>query len=93
VLDDNTTGTRWLGHLARMLVQLTLLIALIAVLLPASLPLRLACALAEVIPALIFSLAYISETTDDGVINAGYPAGTALAAGDHVEVRRAPKAV
>ena len=49
-------------------------------LLPAAWGLRLACALAGVILALIFSLAYMSETTENRVVKAGYPAGTAEAA-------------
>jgi hypothetical protein len=80
VLHDTTTGTWWLRHLARTLVQLAAPIALIAVLLPAPWALRLACALAGVLLALVFSLAYMSETTENRVVKAGYPAGTALAA-------------
>lgn len=80
VLHDTTTGTWWLRHLARMLVQLAIPIALVLVLLPAPWALRAACAGGGVLLALIFSLAYISEVTENRVIKAGYPAGTAVAA-------------
>jgi hypothetical protein len=80
ILHDTTTGTWWLRHIARTMVQLALPIALIAVLLPASLGLRLACALGGVILALIFSLAYMNETAENRVVKAGYPVGTGEAA-------------
>jgi Family of unknown function (DUF5313) len=77
VLHDTTTGTWWLRHVARTLVQLAVPIALIAALLPAPWVLRLACVLGGVILALIFSVAYMGETTENRVVKAGYPAGTA----------------
>jgi hypothetical protein len=80
ILHDTTTGTWWLRHVVRTLVQLALPIALIAVLLPAPLGLRLACALGGVILALIFSLAYMNETAENRVVKAGYPVGTGQAA-------------
>lgn len=91
VLHDTTTGTWWLRHVARTFVQLVVPIALIAVLLPASWGLRLACALGGVILALIFSLAYMSETTENRVVKAGYPAGTALAAREQSSLVRQQK--
>jgi hypothetical protein len=91
VLHDTTTGTWWLRHLSRMLVQLAVPIALIVVLLPAPLPLRLACALGGVILALIFSAAYMGETTENRVVKAGYPAGTATAARDRASLVRQQK--
>lgn len=80
VLHDTTTGTWWLRHLARMLVQLAIPLALVLLLLPAPWGLRAACAGGGLLLALIFSLAYISEVTENRVIKAGYPAGTAAAA-------------
>jgi hypothetical protein len=91
VLHDTTTGTWWLRHIARMLVQLVVPIALLALLLPAPWGLRLACALAGVILALIFSVAYMSETTENRVVKAGYPAGTALAARERASLARQQK--
>ncbi|MGZ4645781.1 MAG: DUF5313 family protein [Blastococcus sp.] len=87
VLHDTTTGTWWLRHIGRMLVQLAVPIALIA-LLPAPWPLRLACALGGVFLALIFSLAYMSETTENRVAKAGYPVGMAQAARERVSLVR-----
>jgi drug/metabolite transporter superfamily protein YnfA len=82
VLHDTTTGTWWLRHVARTLVQLAVPIALIAILLPAPWQLRVAAAVGGVFLALIFSLAYMTETTENRVVKAGYPAGTAQAVRD-----------
>jgi hypothetical protein len=79
VLRDTTVGTWWLRHLARMLVQLAIPIALVLVVLPAPWGLRAACAGGGVVLALIFSLAYMPEVTENRVIKAGYPGGTASA--------------
>ena len=89
VLYDTTTGTWWLRHIARTLVQLAVPIALVVVLLPASWPLRLAAAGGGVFLALVFSLAYMSETTENRVVKAGYPAGTAQRARDRTGLVRA----
>jgi hypothetical protein len=91
VLHDTTTGTWWLRHIARMLVQLVVPIALLAVLLPAPWPLRLACALGGVFLALIFSLAYMGETTENRVVKAGYPAGTAQVTHERAGLERQRK--
>ena len=77
VLHDTTTGTWWLRHLARMAVQLSIPITLVMVLLPASWGLRAAVAGGGVFLALIYGLAYMPETTENRVVKAGYPAGTA----------------
>jgi hypothetical protein len=82
VLHDTTTGTWWLRHIARMLVQLAVPVGLVVALLPAPWPLRLAAAGGGIFLALIFSLAYMSETTENRVVKAGYPAGTAQAGRD-----------
>jgi Family of unknown function (DUF5313) len=88
VLHDTTTGTWWLRHLARTLLQLAVPITLVLVLLPAPWGLRLAAAGGGVFLALIFSFAYMSETTENRVVKAGYPAGTAQAARDRAGVLR-----
>lgn len=77
VLHDTTTGTWWLRHLARMAVQLSIPILLVMVLLPAGWGLRAAVAGGGVFLALIYGLAYMPETTENRVVKAGYPAGTA----------------
>ena len=91
VLHDTTTRTWWLRHLARMLVQLAVPIAVIGSLLPAPWQLRVAAALGGVLLALIFSLAYMSETTENRVVKAGYPAGTAQASRDRDSLLRQQK--
>ncbi|MGY1639183.1 DUF5313 family protein [Geodermatophilus sp. SYSU D00742] len=79
VLHDTTTSTWWLRHLGRMLVQLAVPIALIMTLLPAPWGLRAACAGGGLALALLYSLAYMPESTENRVVKAGYPAGTATA--------------
>jgi hypothetical protein len=79
VLHDTTTGTWWLRHIARVLVQIALPIALVMTLLPAAWGLRAAVAGGGVALALFYSLAYMPETTENRVVKAGYPAGTATA--------------
>jgi hypothetical protein len=82
VLHDTTTGSWWLRHVLRSLVQMAVPIALVLAFLPASWGLRLAAAGGGVFLALIFSLAYMPETTENRVMKAGYPAGTAQAVRD-----------
>jgi Family of unknown function (DUF5313) len=77
VLYDTTTRTWWLRHVARMLVQLAVPIALLMLLLPASWGLRAACAGGGLALALFYSIAYMPEATENRVLKAGYPAGTA----------------
>jgi hypothetical protein len=88
VLFDTTTGTWWLRHIARTLVQVAIPIGLIMVLLPASWGLRAAVAGGGVFLALIYSLAYMNETTENRVVKAGYPAGTAEAVRDEAGMVR-----
>ncbi|MCZ2858156.1 DUF5313 family protein [Blastococcus sp. VKM Ac-2987] len=88
VLHDTTTDTWWMRHVARMLVQLAVPIALVVTLLPAPLALRLAVAGGGIFLGLIFSLAYMPETTENRVVKAGYPAGTATAVRDRAGLGR-----
>ena len=88
VLHDTTTGTWWLRHLLRTLVQLAVPIVLVVAFLPASWELRAAAAGGGVFLALIFSVAYMDETTEHRVVKAGYPAGTAQAARDRTGLVR-----
>ena len=79
VLYDTTTDTWWLRHVARTLVQMAIPIALIMILLPAPWELRAAVCGAGLFLGFIYSLAYMPETTENRVVKAGYPAGTATA--------------
>jgi hypothetical protein len=79
VLHDTTARTWWLRHVVRMLVQLAIPVALIMIFLPASWQLRAACALGGFLLALFYSAAYMPESTENRVVKAGYPAGTATA--------------
>jgi hypothetical protein len=79
VLHDTTTGSWWLRHVLRILIQLALPIALILALLPASWALRAAAVGGGIFLAMIYGLAYMTETVENRVVKAGYPAGTAAA--------------
>lgn len=79
VLADTTRRTWWLRHLARAVVQLLpfLLVCLLAV--PVPLPYRVSVATGGLVLGLIFSAAFMTETTEHRVAKAGFEAGTAAA--------------
>jgi hypothetical protein len=91
VLHDTTAGTWWLRHVARSLVQVAVPIALVMALLPASWALRAAVAGGGLALALFYSLAYMPETTENRVVKAGYPAGTATAHRERAHLVRAQR--
>jgi hypothetical protein len=88
VLHDTTTDTWWLRHIARSLVQMSIPIALVMAVLPAGWGLRAAVAGGGVALGMLYSLAYMNETTEHRVVKAGYPAGTAQAARDRTGLVR-----
>jgi hypothetical protein len=88
VLHDTTTGTWWLRHMARGFVQMAIPVALVMTLLPAGWGLRAAAAGGGVFLALFYSLAYMTETTENRVVQAGYPVGTAQARRDQTALVR-----
>jgi hypothetical protein len=77
VLHDTTTDTWILRHLARALVQLAVPVVLVLTVVPGPFWIRGMAALGGVVMGLIFSFAYITETTEHRLVKAGYPAGTA----------------
>lgn len=88
VLMDTTTDTWALRHVARSLVQMAVPSILILALLPAGWALRLAVVGGGVFLGLIFSLAYMPETTEHRVVKAGYPGGTAVGIRDRASIAR-----
>ncbi len=77
VLAD-TTDPGWVRrHLTRAVVQLLPVIALCLVVVPVPLVYRLSAAGGGLLMGLIFSLAFMVETTEHRVAKAGYPPGTA----------------
>ena len=82
VLHDTTTRSWGYRHVARSLVQMSVPVLLVMTLLPADLGLRAAAAGGGVFLGLLFSLAYMPETTEHRVVKAGYPAGLATAIRD-----------
>jgi hypothetical protein len=91
VLHDTTTGTWWGRHIARSLVQVAIPIVLVMAFLPAGWGLRAAAAGGGLALALFYSLAYMPETTENRVVKAGYPAGTATAERERLGLRRAQR--
>jgi hypothetical protein len=88
VLHDTTTRTWVLRHLARSVVQLAPFIAVCLAAVPVPFGYRLSAAGGGLILALMFSVAYMTETTEHRVAKAGYEAGTAA----QVREERAEKA-
>jgi hypothetical protein len=88
VLHDTTTDTWILRHLARALVQLAVPVILVLTVVPGPFWIRGMAALGGVVMGLIFSFAYITETTEHRLVKAGYPAGTAAQARQRVTTAR-----
>src|SRR3712207_9467254 len=63
--------------MARALVQLSTLLVICVLLVPVPLAYRLSAAAGGVVLGLLFSVAYMVETTEHRVTKAGYPSGTA----------------
>ncbi len=89
VLSDTTRRSWVWRHLARAMVQLSPLVLICVLLVPVPLAYRLSAAAGGVVLGLLFSLAYMTETTEHRVVKAGYPAGTAARVrADRVERER-----
>lgn len=77
VLAD-TTGRTWiLRHLARAVVQMLPVAALCLLAVPVPLDYRIAAAAGGMLLGLLFSIAFMTETTEHRVTKAGFPPGTA----------------
>jgi hypothetical protein len=77
VLAD-TTGRTWiLRHFLRAVVQVLPVMALCVLVPPVSLGYRLSAAFGGLAIALIFSMAFMTETVEHRAAKAGYPPGTA----------------
>lgn len=88
VLFDTTTSTWGFRHVARSLVQMTIPIILVLTLVPANWQLRLAVAGGGVFLGMLYSLAYMPETTEHRVKKAGYPVGLATEIRDRAGTER-----
>jgi hypothetical protein len=76
VLEDTTRRTWALRHLARALVQLAPVVALCLLLPPVDAGVRLTAAGGGLVMGLLFSAAYMTETTEHRAVKAGWPPGT-----------------
>ena len=77
VLAD-TTGRSWVRrHLARAFVQVLPLVLICLIAVPVPFAYRVSAAGGGLLLAMLFSLAYMTETIEHRVAKAGYPAGTA----------------
>lgn len=75
VLYDTTCGTWFLRHFARALVQLAIPIVVVCVLERGPAWIRVVTVIAASAMGLVFSVAYMVETTEHRLVKAGYPAG------------------
>jgi hypothetical protein len=89
VLHDTTVRTWALRHVVRALVQLAVPIALVLIFVPGAFWIRAMAALGGLLLGMFFSIAYMPETTENRVVRAGYPAGTAHAARERASLVRA----
>jgi len=88
VLHDTTTSSWGHRHVLRAAVQMAIPIVLVLLLVPGPFWIRGMTALGGLLLGLIFSIAYMTETTENRVKKAGYPAGTAQAVRDRAQVSR-----
>jgi hypothetical protein len=79
VLKDTTSPTWVLRQIGRALVQLAPLVVAVLVAIPGPFWIRAVAVVAATAMALLFSLAYMIETTDRRLTKAGYASGTAEA--------------
>ena len=86
VLSDMTRPGWVRRHVARSLVQLSPLVVL-CLFVPVPVVYRLTAALGGVLVGLMYSMAFMVETTEHRVAKAGYPAGTAA----HIREERAER--
>jgi hypothetical protein len=86
VLDDVTRRSWVVRHLLRALVQLAPVVALCLTVAPVPFSFRLSAVVGGVLMGLLFSLAYMTETTEHRAVKAGYsPGTTARLRADRVE--------
>ena len=88
VLHDTTTSTWGQRHVLRAVVQMAVPIALVLLLVPGPFWIRGMTALGGLLLGLIFSVAYMTATTENRVKKAGFPPGTAQAVRDQASVGR-----
>jgi hypothetical protein len=77
VLADTTRRTWIVRHLLRAVVQVTPLIAVCLLVPPVPLAYRVSAAFGGLLLALMFSMAFMTETVEHRAAKAGYPPGTA----------------
>ena len=82
VLEDTTRRTWVLRHLARALVQLAPVIVLCLLVPPVDFGIRLSAAAGGLVIGLLFSAAYMTETTEHRAVKAGWAPGTTAARRD-----------
>ncbi|MBB3675825.1 DUF5313 family protein [Modestobacter versicolor] len=88
VLRDTTADNWGARHVLRAVVQMAVPVALVLLFVPGPFWIRGMTALGGLLLGLIFSIAYMSETTENRVKKAGYPAGTAQAVREEAQRSR-----
>jgi hypothetical protein len=77
VLEDTTRRTWVWRHLARAVVQMSPLVLICLLAVPVPLSYRVSAAVGGLLLGVLFSLAFMVETTEHRVAKAGYQPGTA----------------
>jgi hypothetical protein len=88
VLHDTTTSSWGVRHVLRAVVQMAVPIALVLLLVPGPFWIRGMAAIGGLLLGLMFSIAYMTETTENRVKKAGYRTGTAQAVRDRAQLSR-----
>ena len=81
--NDLTCRTWPLRHLARLLVPAVPVAALLTVLLPGPLSVRITAAVTGMVIGLLYSFVFLHESTDRRAVKLGYPSGAVEAARQH----------
>lgn len=77
---DLTCRTWPLRHLARLLVPAIPVAALLVLILPGSMPVRVTAAVTGMVIGLLYSFVFLHESTDRRAVKLGYPSGAVEAA-------------
>jgi hypothetical protein len=88
VLHDTTTGSWGVRHVLRAVVQMAVPVALVLLVVPGPFWIRGMAAVGGLLLGLIFSIAYMTETTENRVKKAGYAPGSAQAVRDRAQLGR-----
>ncbi|MEQ3554351.1 DUF5313 family protein [Pseudonocardia nematodicida] len=79
VLHDVTCPTWWLRHFARTTVQLLPLVAVLYLVVPGPVWVKIGAIVSGAVIGYFYSMVYVTEASETRVMKAGYPVGAAAA--------------